>query len=305
MRIDYVIVAYRSERHLAGCLDAIAADRPAGAGIIVVDNASPDDAARVATDHSTHPTVLAQTANEGFGAGCNAGAAMSTADAIFFVNPDARIRPGASSLLAECLARQPSAAVAGPRVLDPRGEVTAAAGGAEPSLRSALGHFFWLSRFPVVGRSFPPLHLRHADRPAEPDWITGAAMMVRRAAFEVVGGFDERFFLYMEDVDLCRRLRAAGWRVLYEPDAQVEHDIGGSQSDGQPARWFRAFDGYVRAHRGRMEARLVAVVATVGFLGRAILQSRARARNARRMLAAAREAARAVLFPRGPGDQPR
>lgn len=290
MRIDYVIVAYRSEGLLAACLDAIDADRAAGSLVIVVDNASPDRSAEVARSHPSQPSLVTTPTNDGFGAGCNAGAAASSADALFFVNPDAKLRRGASATLAGRLEADPQTAVVGPRILDPRGEVTAAHGGAEPSLRSGLGHFLKLARLPVVGRWFPPLQLARADREAEPDWVSGAAMLIRRAAFDAVGGFDRRIFLYMEDVDLCRRVREAGWRIRYEPAGVVEHDIGGSQSNEQPARWYRAFHRYVLERRGALEARATAVVAAIGFLGRATVQARSRPTNARRMLAAGRTA---------------
>jgi GT2 family glycosyltransferase len=94
----------------------------------------------------------------------------------------------------------------------------------------------------------------------------------------------------MEDVDLCRRLRESGWRIRYAPAGVVEHDIGGSQSDEQPTRWYRAFHGYVLERRGALEARATDLVAAIGFLGRAAVQARSRPTNARRMLAAGRTA---------------
>ena len=115
-------------------------------------------------------------------------------------------------------------------------------------------------------------------------------MMVRRAAYQAVGGFDERWFMYMEDVDLCRRLRSAGWTVGYRPDAVVEHAIGGSQSEGQPRRWYLAFDRYLRLTRGAVEARLCALVVATGLGLRWVAYRTSRPANARRVRAGARAA---------------
>jgi GT2 family glycosyltransferase len=297
MQVDYVVVAYRSDRHLASCLDAIEADRPDGALIIVVDNASPDASRAIAEEHPSHPRLIRLPENVGFGAGCNAGVAASDAEAIFFVNPDARLERGCTSVLLRALDADRRLAVAGPRVVHPRGEVLASAGGAEPSLRAVLGHYLRFADLPVVGTAFPPLHLVDPLVPARPDWLTGAAMLIRRTAFSQVGGFDARLFLYMEDVDLCRRLRAKGWQIGYVPAARAVHEIGGSQDGGQPARWYRAFHRYLVLNRGPLEARVASLLASLGFLARSIAQRRSRPANARRMAIAARVAALSAIGP--------
>ena len=303
MQVDYVVVSYRSGRDLAWCLDAINADRPDRAGIIVVDNASPDASATIAEEHPSHPRVIRLPENVGFGSGCNAGVAASDAEAVFFVNPDARLERGCTSGLLAALGADSRLAIAGPRVVHPRGDVLASAGGAEPSLRAVLGHYLRFAHLPVVGSAFPPLHLVDPLVPARPDWMTGAAMLVRRTAFDNVGGFDTRLFLYMEDIDLCRRLRAEGWQIGYVPAAHVVHEIGGSQGSEQPARWYRAFHRYLVLHRGPVEARAASLLASLGFLARSIAQHRSRPANARRMAVAARVAALSAIGPAaGRGD---
>ena len=90
---------------------------------------------------------------------------------------------------------------------------------------------------------FPPLQLASGSRAQAVDWVGGAAMMVRRDAFLDVGGFDSSIFMYMEDVDLCRRLRANGWTIRYEPGVSVEHDLGGSQGPSRPTAGSRRSTG--------------------------------------------------------------
>jgi len=120
-------------------------------------------------------------------------------------------------------------------------------------------------------------------------------MVVRTADFRRVGGFDPSMFLYMEDVDLCRRLREAGSAVLYEPAVVVAHDMGGSQGDEQPARWYRAFHAYVARRHGKPYARLVSTIAFLGLGLRAALLAIKDRRRARRLARAALTAARDAL----------
>ena len=290
MRIDYVVVAYSSAGDLPACLDSITADAPPDAGIIVVDNASPDDSAAVANSHPAAPKVVRSETNLGFGGGCNLGASNSEADAVFFVNPDARLAAGVSAALVAEFEANARAGAAAPRVVDPTGESRAASAGAEPGLRSTVGHYLLLGRVPLLRTLFRPLHLARPERRASPDWVSGAAMLVRREAFVAVGGFDERIFMYMEDVDLCRRLRASGWTVEYLPDVRVEHRIGGSQSSDQPARWFNSYFDYVRGRNGSGDARLAALAAGLGLGLRAFAYRVSRPANSARVGRAARAA---------------
>jgi GT2 family glycosyltransferase/glycosyltransferase involved in cell wall biosynthesis len=291
MRVDYVVIAYRSAADLPDCLDTIAVDAPPDAKVILVDNASPDESAAVAKAHPIGALVLSSATNLGFGGGCNLAAAESNADCLFLVNPDARLRPGTTATLLRALTDDPTLGVAGPRVLDPSGESRASSGGAEPSFGSVVGHFLLLGRVPGLRRPFRPLQLADPSLPARPDWLSGAALLVRRTAFDQAGGFDERMFLYMEDVDLCRRIRADGWGVAYRPDAIVEHRIGGSQAADQPVRWFRAFHAYLAARRGGLVARASSGVVALGLGLRWLAYLRTRPANAARVGQGARAAA--------------
>lgn len=286
-RVAYVIVAYRSERDLDGCLDAIAADAPDDAQIIVVDNASPDASAEVARAHPSAPVVIHCAVNSGFGNGSNAGATVSDREFVFFVNPDARLVSGATMALLEAADAEPDVAALGPFILGPGGERGALNAGFEPSLRSSIGHFLFGARVPLVGRWLPPLQLPAGPGVRHPDWVSGAAIMVRRTRFQAVGGFDPSMFMYMEDVDLCRRLRAQGARIRYVPEACVHHTLGGSQGADQAERWYRAFHAYLVMHRGAREARASDICAWVGLSVRALILWRRNPALARRLARAA------------------
>jgi GT2 family glycosyltransferase len=301
MRVQFVVVAYRSGGEIAGCLDSIAADAPGGT-VVVVDNASPDDSAAVARSHASRPRIVSCPVNLGFGGGSNLGAADTKAEALFFLNPDARLKPGATAILTAALHEDATLAVVAPRVIDPSGESRAASAGAEPSLRSTIGHFLGLGRVPGLRRFFRPVYLADGRAGTRPDWVSGAAMLVRTSAFDEVGGFDGRIFMYMEDVDLCRRLREKGWAISYEPNAVVEHVMGHSQSADQPVRWYSAYHAYVAEHRGALRARAASLAAALGLGLRAAAYRGRRPVNSTRMARSARAALRLAVSLRAPGS---
>ena len=300
MRVQFVVVAYRSGGEIAGCLDSIAADASPGSTVVVVDNASPDDSAAIALSHASRPRIVVSPVYLGFGGGCNLGAADSKAEALFFLNPDARLKPGTTAILTAALQRDATLAVVAPRVLDPTGESRASSAGAEPSLRSTIGHFLGLGRIPGLRRLFPPVYLADGYAATRPDWVSGAAMLVRTSAFGQVGGFDGRIFMYMEDVDLCRRLREQGWAIGYEPNAVVEHVMGHSQSADQPVRWYSAYHAYLAEHRGARRARAASLAAALGMGLRAAAYRGRRPVNATRMARSARTALRLAVSSRVP-----
>ncbi|HST17074.1 MAG TPA: glycosyltransferase family 2 protein [Gaiellaceae bacterium] len=161
----------------------------------------------------------------GFGANVNAGTAASTAELVCSVNPDAVPREGAVSTLRDFLARHPRAGVAGPRMLYPDGSL-------QPSRRRFPTVAGTLVRRTPLRRVLDPQRVqeRHyyaGEAPTEPvqsDWMLGGFLMLRRTMLDELGGFDEGFFLYGEDIDLCYRAAQAGWERWYVPDSVVEHE---------------------------------------------------------------------------------
>jgi N-acetylglucosaminyl-diphospho-decaprenol L-rhamnosyltransferase len=246
-----VVVSHDTRDEALGCLATLPA---AGADeVVLVDTGSRDGTA--AAVRSAHPEVrVLELDNLGFGRGANAGARASTADVLVVCNADVRFEPGSIEVLARRLADDPSVAAAGPAVRYPDGRHQASAR-AVPDLATAVGHAL-LSR---LWRDNPwTRRYRRADadpgRARDADWLSGCALALRRTAFEGVGGFDPAFFLYVEDLDLGVRLRRAGWRLRYEPDARVVHRVGAST--GRRRVWAltthaRSLDRYYARHVGR------------------------------------------------------
>jgi N-acetylglucosaminyl-diphospho-decaprenol L-rhamnosyltransferase len=217
---DVVVVTYRSVAHLGGCLASIARQGDAVASVFVVDNASGDGSAELAASRPG-ATVVSLDRNIGFAAAANRGVAMGTAPTVLFLNPDAELDAGALRALQVGLAADSALAAV-------TGSIRRADGSPYPSARrfpsllTAAAH--GLLGLLVPGNRWSRRYLVTDD----PDWIAGTAMLVSRAAFEAVGGFDERYFMYVEDVDLCRRWRDRGFRVGVVAGAGVVHLIGGS-----------------------------------------------------------------------------
>lgn len=232
-----VIVSYNVSALLVRCIASLRADGIER--IVVVDNASADDS--VAASRAADPAVevVALDENVGFGAGANRGVARTTEPYVLVLNPDVEVEPGSTKVLLDALEGDPGLALVGPGIETPEGELYPSAR-TFPDMADAAGHaflhFVWPSN--PFSRRYRMLDWDHADA-RDVDWVAGTHLLARRTAWDQVGGFDEAFFMYMEDVDLCWRLHRAGWRVGYEPAARVVHGIGRS-TDQTPYRMIAA-----------------------------------------------------------------
>ena len=224
--VDVVIVAYNSGRTLRGCVEsALNCDR---AVVTVVDNASPDDS--VAKIEDLPVQLVRAGSNGGFAAGCNLGVAAGQAPYVLLLNPDARIEPEDLRRLGKVLDDQPEVGLVAPRILEEDGSL-AFSQRRFPRLRSTFAQALFLHRlWPKASWTDELIRNRDAyDRPGSPEWVSGACMLIRRVALEAVHGLDEDFFLYCEDIDLCARIRDAGWTIRYDPSATVCHEGGASR----------------------------------------------------------------------------
>ena len=222
-----VIVTHDTRAEVLACLASI----PSGeaAEIVVVDSGSSDGTAGAI--RRDHPGVhVLELANVGFGRGANAGVRATSAAYVVVCNADVRFTPGALPMMADRLEADGEVAAVGPSVRYPDGALQASAR-CMPDARTAVMHGL-LGRIAPDNAATRRYHVRDepVDRPRDVDWLSGCALALRRAAVEQVGGFDPGYFLYVEDVDLGERLRAAGWRLRYEPGAGVVHTVGASTS---------------------------------------------------------------------------
>ena len=291
MRVDAVVVSYNSREHLRACVAPLT--EIDGVRTFVVDNASSDGS--VASIDDLRVTVLAQSENRGFGAGCNAGWRRGDSPYVLFLNPDASVDASSLQRLVEVLEREPDVGLAGPRILESDGSL-AYSQRRFPRLRSTYARALFLHRiFPRA--SWADELVRDAsayETPASPDWVSGACMLVRRSVLEQVGGFDERFFLYCEDKDLCRRIRAAAYDVCYEPQATVRHRGGASAPRARLLPVLaRSRVEYARKHCGGLRAVLERAGVALNELTHAVVSRGGREQRAGHLSALAAALGRA------------
>jgi hypothetical protein len=210
--------------------------------LIVVDNDSVDGSETVAENGQPHVSLVRLPTNTGFAVAANLGARTAAANVLLFINPDCLVAPRFLEPLLQELAADPRHAAVAPCVINEDGSPQGNARG-DPTMVTGL-----FGRSTLLSRLFPssPWARRNVVMPHERqsassvDWVSGACVLVRREAFNQVGGFDERYFLYWEDADLCRRLRNAGWSIRLRPDARVVH-VGARSSRTVKPLAIRAF----------------------------------------------------------------
>ena len=225
--MDVVVVSYNNRAHLQENVARLSSLD--WARVVVVDNHSTDGTPETLSD--LRARVIRREDNAGFATACNEGMAAGSAPYVLFVNPDAAISEEALRTLVDVLEVDESVGAVAPRIEYPDGSLAHSLR-RFPSLRATYAQALFLHR--IFPRAAWTTEIVKDDdayaAPQSPDWVSGACVLVRRSAMERIGGWDERFFLYCEDTDLCRRLRSAGFDVRFEPRAVALH-VEGASSD--------------------------------------------------------------------------
>jgi GT2 family glycosyltransferase len=266
--VDIVVVSYNSSKTLKGCVGPLAEN--GSVNVIVVDNASDD--ASVESVACLPLTVLCLENNYGFAYGCNRGWETGSAQFVLFLNPDARIDTDSILALASALRNDPALGLVAPRLYADDGALEYSQR-RFPRLRSTYAQAFFAHRF------FPRAAWvdesvrdpRAYELSGDVEWISGACVLVRREALERIGGWDEGFFLYGEDIDLCQRLWAAGFRVSYDASVTAVHIGGASAPRGRSIPLLtRGRIRFVKKHRNRVIALLHQLGIALGALTHAV-----------------------------------
>lgn len=235
--IAVAVVNWNTRDLLADCLRSVLAQMPCE--LVVADNGSGDGSVEMVRREFPAATLVVSPENPGYGAGANRAVARCTTEYVLLLNSDTTLAPGALDALSGYLDRHERAAIVGPRLVHPDGTPQESC-----------------FRFP---RPIRPLTRAKAgslphDRAGPVPWVLGAALALRRSAFESVGGFDEAYEMYFEEVDLAYRLRKAGWETHFTPDARVVH-VGGASTRQRRAEMLlrtrlSSLEFYRRHHRG-------------------------------------------------------
>ncbi|MGH7730056.1 MAG: glycosyltransferase family 2 protein [Candidatus Eiseniibacteriota bacterium] len=237
MDLSTIIVNYKSRRALLDCLGSLELDAASFTHeIVVVDNHPADGTLEAVAKRYPHVRGIANAENVGFARAVNQGIAATTGAFVLILNPDCFIEQGSLAALAGYLRTHPRTGVVGPRMVGEDGSL-------QYSARSFPDHLtFLFNRYSLLTRLFP--RNRHSRRyllldwdhasVRSVDWMSGACLMVRRTAIDEVGPMDEAYFMFNEDVDWCRRMKAGGWDVVYVPEGLIHHDIGASRRKVAP-----------------------------------------------------------------------
>lgn len=265
--VSVVIVSYRCRDLLLDCLASL--DRQRGEvtmEVLVVDNASEDDTCSAA--RTAHPWVDIEESpdNLGFARANNRAIARSRGRAVLILNPDTVVPDGGLRRLLDELWSRPDVGVLSPRLVDPTGKLDRRCKRGFPTMWSSLCYFTGLDR-----RLTGPRSTRYTvgtlpeDRAGDVEAVSGAFMLMPKHVLDEVGGFDESYFMYAEDIDLCLRVIAHGYRVRYWPMVDVVHVGGGSNVAGKRppeanAAYFRTMAPFYRKHRPGVRGRLAAAI---------------------------------------------
>jgi GT2 family glycosyltransferase len=287
-RLSIVVVNWNGAAYLGACL---ASARGAGREVVVVDNASSDDSAALVRERFPDVRWLANPANLGFARAANRGLREARGAYVLFLNPDAQANDAAIEAAVEVLAARPRVGLVGVAIHDAEGVRTPTV---EPFFSLAALRRPWLAR----------VRAPEGDRPVEIDWCHGAFLLGRRADLLELGGFDERYFLYAEDMDLCFRMHASGRSVVYLPQVSVLHEgnRAGREllAERRAAAIFASCLEFHRRHRGPARTAVLRALAALAFGIRAAAYRLVGSPLAVRYAALAGVALRGDLGPRHP-----
>src|SRR5688572_9357865 len=231
-----VVVNHNAGAYLRRCMESLGSSAgDASIEVVVVDNASTDRSPDDALEERPDLQLIRNRTNRGFAAAANQGIVATTAPFVLLLNPDAEVVGGTLASLVKVARERPRAGAIGALVRNPNGSLQPSARRV-PRLGEALGHAFLGPLFP--SNPFTKAYIMAGwDRASEREveWVSGSAMLLRREALNQVGGLDEGYFMYVDDVVLCTRLRRKGWKVLFSPELEVVHQIGVS-TKGQRGR---------------------------------------------------------------------
>ena len=264
VKFSVITVNYRSWPYALRCIDSLYRTGYEDFEVVVVNND------QGATPEIPHPVRLIRNPeNVGFARACNQGVYFSRGENVMFINPDTLVEGDFFESREKFLDENPRAGVAGPRIVGVEGDVQLTARKELGFVSGFLGRTSLLTRlFPqsaLVKRLFPAA--RKLTGPTAVDWISGTCLTVRRQVLEEIGPMDERFFMYFEDTDLCRRAREAGWLVYYLPQVQILHHTGASSRSRPRAIWtlHKSAFLYPRKHGPHGPLQLYSLLALLGL----------------------------------------
>ncbi|MDR3583443.1 MAG: glycosyltransferase family 2 protein [Candidatus Pacebacteria bacterium] len=244
-KLSIIIVAYNSHNHLERCVTSLYEKIKLADlwEIILVNNDPERDVHELAVDFS-RVKIVDHRKNVGFGSGVNLGAQAASGEILFFLNPDTEVLTENVAEVVEELEGNQDIGIIGGRIIDSAGQSQPWSAGRGISFYDLVRNNLGVSRSKFIWSS---------SRKSECDWVAGTALFMAKELFHELGGFDERFFMYFEDMDLCRRTKLNGRKILFFPDFKVSHDSGASYVDKklQKRHYYDSMEKYFQKHCSR------------------------------------------------------
>lgn len=272
MILSIVIVNWNIRDMLAQCLESVYAHPPQDQfEVLVIDNASTDGSAAMLRVRFPQARLIENRENVGFARGNNQAIQQTTGDYVLLLNPDTQVRPGALQTLVDFMQEHPEAGAAGAYILNPDGSLQTSCYPV-PTLSRELWRLFHLDALHAYG----VYHMNDWDvkSPRQVEALLGACLMVRRSILDQTGLLDEDYFIYTEEIDLCYRIRQAGWSIFWVPCAQVVHYGGQSTRQVATDMFLRLYQSkilYFRKHHGPLAVLLYKLILLASGLFRVLI----------------------------------
>jgi len=250
--LSIVIVNYKSEKYLHDCIDSIRKkiNNDILSDIVIVDNDGEADLR--ALEEIPSVRIIRSSKNKGFGSASNLGARSSEGDFLFFLNPDTRMISGGIEDILNDLQCDQSIGIVGGKLFDRNGMIQDWSAGNEISFASIISNNLGFIKDRDIWESKDRIPV---------GWVSGTAFMIKKELFETIGGFDENFFMYFEDADLCKRVRDFGKTICFNPGLEIFHHGGASYEKeagaAQKAHYYESQDRYFKKHRHLIESSLL------------------------------------------------
>lgn len=222
--ISVIIISYNSENFIEKCLSSLLKNLPLKSEVIVLDNASSDSTVEKLTKFIPQIKLIKSSKNLGFATGCNKATQEAKGEYLFFLNPDTEINTPVLEELVEFYGSHPNAGIVAPKLIMPDGKT-------QPSAKKLPTIWGAFKEYILGIKNSYSQYVPEGDNPQAVEMVYGAAILIKKDLFERLKGFDEKFFLYYEDADLCKRVAEIGKKVYYCPQVSVTHLVGGTRSD--------------------------------------------------------------------------
>lgn len=228
--LSVITVTYNNKDNILEYLQSIEKNLPRNSEIIIIDNASNDSTAKI-LEKKKNIVFIKSGTNLGFAKACNLAAQKANGEYLFFLNPDTKVFDRSIQKLLDFYEKTPDAGIVAPKIFQDDHHI-------QPSVRKFPSVFGAIREYYLGVKNVFDAYIPDSEDPIAVETVVGAAMLIRKDLFEKIGGFDEKYFMYYEDIDLCKKVHNLGLKVYYVPDSAIYHKVGGSVSN-QKSEWIK------------------------------------------------------------------